>query len=274
VLRRTEGKGSFELLVMDVDLAVSISPLGVMHTLGVQPYAPVAVAGRFITAMTLGSMDNYYDLSAFRPSNESGSGVLVAMHDAFCRHALRIASGWDRAMCDTSSAFHIGTVLANHRGHEQIYRVESAYNGAVLYPLDQIRESGARYSTASTWGSAESGDGDLNEHILFHRALAEKTAPLAAAGAKWLPAMFLNPKWSFHVNPERPPGPTGPEWKKVAARVGANPFPFVELFLIAILIRWPIGAFFLRMFLVGRPRSGGKATAQSKKGEKKSGKSL
>ena len=34
VLSRTAGKGEFQLLVMDVDLAVSISPLGVVHTLG------------------------------------------------------------------------------------------------------------------------------------------------------------------------------------------------------------------------------------------------
>eukprot|EP00310_Coccolithus_braarudii_P026016 CAMPEP_0183337484 /NCGR_PEP_ID=MMETSP0164_2-20130417/5107_1 /TAXON_ID=221442 /ORGANISM="Coccolithus pelagicus ssp braarudi, Strain PLY182g" /LENGTH=477 /DNA_ID=CAMNT_0025507177 /DNA_START=55 /DNA_END=1488 /DNA_ORIENTATION=- len=254
VLARTKGKGDFHMLVMDVDLAVSVSPLGIVHTLGVRPNAPVAAAGRFITAMTLGSIDNYYDLSAFIPSDESGSGPLVALHEAFCSHALRIASGWDRATCDTSSAFHIATVLANHRWYKRIYRVRSAYNGAFLYPLEQIRITGARYSTASTWGSAESGDGDLNEHIKFNMGLQNATAAAIGVDQGFAPGIYLNPQWSFHVSPERPPGPTGPEWKQVAKRIGANPFPFIELVLVGALIRLPIGYVTFRL-LLGRERA-------------------
>ena len=45
VLRITEGDATARLLVMDVDLGVAISPLGVLHTLGVQPKAAVAASG-------------------------------------------------------------------------------------------------------------------------------------------------------------------------------------------------------------------------------------
>ena len=44
------------LLVMDVDLGVSISPLGVLHTLGVRPLAAVAASGRWAKATSIGSL--------------------------------------------------------------------------------------------------------------------------------------------------------------------------------------------------------------------------
>jgi hypothetical protein len=44
------------LLVMDVDLGVSISPLGVLHTLGVRPLAAVAASGRSPKPTSVGSL--------------------------------------------------------------------------------------------------------------------------------------------------------------------------------------------------------------------------
>ena len=44
------------LLVMDVDLGVSISPLGVLHTLGIRPNAAVAASGRSPKPTSVGSL--------------------------------------------------------------------------------------------------------------------------------------------------------------------------------------------------------------------------
>ena len=55
VLRHTTDPRA-HLLVMDVDLGVSISPLGVLHTLGVRPLAAVAASGRSPKPTSVGSL--------------------------------------------------------------------------------------------------------------------------------------------------------------------------------------------------------------------------
>ena len=54
LLHTTDPKA--HLLVMDVDLGVSISPLGVLHTLGVRPLAAVAASGRSPKPTSVGSL--------------------------------------------------------------------------------------------------------------------------------------------------------------------------------------------------------------------------
>ena len=78
------------------------------------------------------------------------------------------------------------------------YGVASAFNGAALYPLEQLRVTGARYDTT------EASQG-VCEHIPFHSQLRHNTT----AGSRFSAQMYVSPKWAFFVSPHRPPGPTG-----------------------------------------------------------------
>lgn len=74
---------------------------------------------------------------------------------------------------------------------EDPYPVSSAFNGAVLYPIARIKNSGARYHAGAA--------GQTCEHIGFNEGLAQKGDPTP----------FVNPKWTMRLVPVRPGGPTG-----------------------------------------------------------------
>jgi hypothetical protein len=75
------------------------------------------------------------------------------------------------------------------RHGNQPYEVTSAFNGLTVYPLDLIRDRGAqaRYDAGV--------DGQRCEHVSFHLSLAK--------------TMYVNPKWTMNLQPERPGGPSG-----------------------------------------------------------------
>lgn len=67
------------------------------------------------------------------------------------------------------------------------YLVDSAFNGAAIYPIDLIRESKAHYD--------EGIDGQRCEHIGFNLSLKRP--------------MYINPKWDMHLHPHLMAGPSG-----------------------------------------------------------------
>ena len=112
------------------------------------------------------------------------------MQKAFCE-LMPAGDRW-RNMCEACSPMQLFMILSandvtNHQ--EQPYEVVSAFNGLTLYPLSLIRDRGdkAKYNAGY--------DGQQCEHVSFHLSLQRP--------------MFVNPKWTMNLRPEKPGGPTG-----------------------------------------------------------------
>jgi hypothetical protein len=234
VLRHTTDPRA-HLLVMDVDLGVSISPLGVLHTLGVRPLAAVAASGRSPKPTSVGSLVMPYDISAFRPDPALFPPRLIELHEAFCRF-VGGSAGFDRATCDFASPVH----GAGLRAIDQYYRkapygVASAFNGATIYPLEQLRLTGVRYDTSET-------SKGLCEHVTFHSQLRASTTVESGFSAQ----MYVNPKWAFLVSPNRPPCPTGIKFiKYVRDQGGAGSLPVVVIAVVGALCEILLGTLVL-----------------------------
>ena len=91
-----------------------------------------------------------YDISAFRPDPALFSPRLIALHDTFCRvtggdSGGGDGAGFDRATCDFASPVHVAAMrAADQSNRDAPYGVASAFNGAALYPLEQLRLTGVR----------------------------------------------------------------------------------------------------------------------------------
>lgn len=174
------------MLVMDLDLQVSISPLGLIHSLGTVPDSAVASTGRQVWPGSLGTLVPPYDFSAFRALETPNNHKLLSLHDRFC--ALMPAGDRWRNQCDAVSPMQLTLVLGQDwLQTDEPYQVKSAFNGATLYPLQLIKETHAKYDSGD--------DGQRCEHIGFNQGLGKP--------------MYVNPKWNFHIAPENPGGPTG-----------------------------------------------------------------
>ncbi|CAB9527684.1 expressed unknown protein [Seminavis robusta] len=183
------------MLVLDIDLGVSLSPFGVLHTLGTRPNNPVASAGRQPWPTAFGSLVTPYDFSAFRPYETKKNARLVELQKAFCE-IMPPGDRW-RNECDALSPIQMIHVLAHDRINSDFVRVGSAFNGAVMYPLKLIRESNAQYDAGD--------DGQRCEHVGFHLSLNKP--------------MYLNHKWDMHLSPTIPGGPNGHRAQRTASRI-------------------------------------------------------
>jgi hypothetical protein len=178
------------MLVMDLDLQVSLSPLGILHTLGtkVSKDFVVASSGRQTWPGGLGTLMPPYDFSAFRMVKTSNNANMLWLHDQFCA-LMPLGDRW-RNQCDAVSPMQLMLVLGRDRLYQdEPYRVASAFNGATLYPLRLVRDKHA----TGKYNAGE--DGQRCEHIGFNLGLND--------------FMYINPKWNFHIAPENPGGPTG-----------------------------------------------------------------
>ena len=178
-----------------------------------------------------------YDISAFRPDPALFSPRLIALHETFCRIAGGgggggDGAGFDRATCDFASPIHVaGMRAADQSNREAPYGVASAFNGAALYPLEQLRLTGVRYDTTD-------GSKGLCEHIPFHSQLRARTTAESGFSAQ----MYVSPKWAFLVSPHRPPGPTGPKFLKfVREQGGEGSLQIVAIAVVGTLCE--VGAF-------------------------------
>lgn len=194
------------MIVTDVDLAVSLSPLGLLHVLGEVPNNPVASSGRQTFPGSLGTLVPPYDFSALRGANTEESKGLQNITDLFC--SLEPPGSRWRNACHAMSPGHMALNLQLDRGTQDIYRVESAFNGAVLYPMKRIRDVGAKYDSGE--------DGQRCEHVGFHLSLRTP--------------MFVDRKWTFHISPSNPGGPTGGRAYRNIVRIMSTPKLFFPVF--------------------------------------------
>ena len=182
------------MIILDVDLGTSLSPLGLLHTLGLDG-APardhvVTSSSSQVWPGTSRTIIPPYDLSAFRPKGTPGDARVRRMHRAFC-DLMPAGDRW-RNMCEAYSPMQLFLIQAaadpaDHRG--RAYEVGSAFNRLALYPLALLRARGAqaRYDAGD--------DGQRCEHVGFHESLGR--------------TMYVDPKWSMNLRPSRPGGPTG-----------------------------------------------------------------
>jgi len=107
-----------------------------------------------------------------------------------------------RNQYDAVSPMQLMMVLSHDRSSsKELYRVDSAFNGCTLYPIQLIRESKAQYDAGD--------DGQRCEHIGFNLSLKKP--------------MYINPKWDFHIKPTKPGGPTGVRALKNVVRIVFTP---------------------------------------------------
>ena len=187
-------KNYSHMLILDVDLGASISPLGLIHTLGLEDGISqtnvVATSSRQVWPGTFGTIIPPYDLSAFRPAPTKRTTKIRQMHKDFCE--LQPEGDRWRNMCEACSPMQLFMIQSaddsTYNGRRP-YEVGSAFNGLTIYPLSLVREKGsqARYDAGI--------DGQRCEHVGFHMSLKD--------------TMYVNPKWTMNLKPSKPGGPTG-----------------------------------------------------------------
>ncbi len=173
-------------LVLDIDLSVSISPLGILHSIGKLPNEAVASSGRQARPGSLGSLAPPYDFSAFVAYESPTNKRLIKLNERFC--ALKPEGYRWRNECRAVSVAQFMMIQGGDKlNNGEPYLVNSAFNGAVLYPIQLLRESKAKYDGGN--------DGQRCEHIGFNLSLNRP--------------MFINPKWDMHLHPHLMGGPSG-----------------------------------------------------------------
>jgi hypothetical protein len=235
ILTKEEYQLYTHMIVLDVDLGISISPLGILHTLGLDngrlatEYV-VASSSKQVWPGTLGAITPPYDFSAFRPKKDESNKRVRVMHKHFCQ-LLPVGDRW-RNLCDASSPMQLFMIqsandVSNHANRP--YEVTSAFNGLTMYPLNLIRNRGveAHYDAGV--------DGQQCEHVSFHLSLAK--------------TMYVNPKWTMNLRPERPGGPSG--WqacKTLFYAICGRPIVVtlmvlskIGLFFVIVSATWVIG---------------------------------
>jgi len=221
------------VMVYDMDLQVSLSPLGILHSLGSMPDIPVVAHGLMPFAASLGSLNFPYDLVSSRPIPTKKNYRLRKLHDVLV--SLAPAGHRWRNLVESVSPFRMMMHLADDRflgnanNHESFYQVESSYNGAVLYPLERIRQVNPRYDIGD--------DGQRCEHVGFNKGL---NMPL-----------FVNRKWNFHLKPSGG-GPTGKRCMMSGNLVTFNPQIGFPIFAFQFIFMFPfvVAVSRITMFLI------------------------
>mgnify|MGYP007080219342 CR=1 FL=1 len=216
------------VMVLDVDLGVPISPLGILHTLGLRPDFVVASSGRQPWPTAFGSLITPYDLNGFREHNEANTMGLEIWHQRFCSIQPLGERWWSE--CDALAPTHLVAILWNDRklSPDDFYRVDSAFNGAVLYPLDLLRKSNATYNKGTSQQRCE--------HVGLHAQLNE------------LKPMYVDKKWDMHLMPNSPGGAAWGRAKKASNRIFTHPkLLFTILFTHAITV----GVYVWATFTIG-----------------------
>lgn len=195
------------ILVLDLDIGVSISPLGVLHSLGLFSNVPVASASRQVWPGSFGTITPPYDFAPFRAVETPQNKPLLEMTQKFCE-ITPPGDRW-RNQCESVSSLHFLLILALDRSGPEPYAVASAFNGATLYPLRAIQSTNAKYDAGS--------DGQRCEHVGFNLCFRDL-------------GFFVNPKWRMHLSPRRPGGPDGKIAMKNIARIIAIPKISLSIF--------------------------------------------
>lgn len=203
------------MLVLDLDLAISLAPLGLLYSLGSKPHAPTITRGLMMVPGALGTLYTPYDFSAFRPIINDDNRYLRSWHDWFCELAPP-GTRW-RNNCDVMSPFNQMHMFALDTEYlSEPFPVASSFHGATIYPLKQIRKTGARYDDGS--------DGQRCEHIGFNfMVIDEELWPDDDKDTlNFENTMYVTPKWTTHLDPTRPGGPTGQRFRNIVLKGGLN----------------------------------------------------
>ena len=202
-------EGYSHMLVTDIDLGISMSPLGIVHALGKHQHHAVVASGRFLLPDGYGRLRVPYDFSAFMPKSIELNNELLSRHEQWCA-VMPPGTRW-RNICDAPSPMMLSEMIRVDRGLDgDFYEVESAFNGAVLYPLDVVKQTHATYDAGE--------DGQRCEHIGFNLGLRK--------------TMYVDRKWNMHLDPKNPGGPTGWRAHNVFQYVGSIPRLIVPLYII------------------------------------------
>ncbi|CAB9500820.1 expressed unknown protein [Seminavis robusta] len=221
------------VLVMDVDLGVPFSPLGILHTLGSKPDHPVACSGHQLWITGYGGLSTPYDLNAFRQYSTPEDEGLEDWTHRLCE-LMPPGERW-RSECDALSPTRVISIMWNDRKRidEDLYRVVSAFNGAALYPVELLRSTGAMYDDGDP---AEGNVGQRCEHVGLNKAVG-KDKP-----------MYVNKKWNFNTSPTDPAGATGARAQKVTNRIMGKPKLFLTIFFIHL---FTVGVFVWATMTIG-----------------------
>lgn len=221
VLNDTKYVDYSHLLVLDIDLSVSISPLGILHSLGVKPEDSIASSGRQARPGSFGSLVPPYDFSAFVPHATDDNKRMIALNKQFC--ALKPEGYRWRNECTAVSVAQFMMIQTGDKlNGGKPYAVDSAFNGAVLYPLKLVRETKAKYDAGN--------DGQRCEHVGFNLSMKRN--------------MYINPKWDMHLHPHLMGGPSGERAIRTVRGIATSPkiipFAFGQNILSIIIFTYCI----------------------------------
>ncbi len=187
-------------LVLDIDLSVSISPLGILHSLGKLPNEAVVSSGRQPRPGSFGSLQPPYDFSAFVAHETALFRRMIKLNERFC--ALKPEGFRWRNECNAVSVAQFTMIqISDNLNDGEPYLVDSAFNGAVLYPIKLIRHAKAKYDAGK--------DGQRCEHIGFNLSLKRP--------------MYVNPKWDMHLHPHLMGGPSGKRAMRTIRDIAKSP---------------------------------------------------
>mmetsp|Transcript_15165 Transcript_15165/g.18466 ORF Transcript_15165/g.18466 Transcript_15165/m.18466 type:complete len:707 (+) Transcript_15165:418-2538(+) len=200
ILEESKYSNFTHFIVLDIDLSVSISPLGIIHTIGKLPHEAVASSGRQPRPGSFGSLQPPYDFSAFVPYETNKNERMIHLNKKFC--SLKPEGYRWRNECTAVSVSHFMMIQSGDKlNYGEPYLVDSAFNGAVVYPIKLVRESQAKYDSGS--------DGQRCEHIGFNLSLKRP--------------MYINPKWDMHLDPHVMGGPSGKRAMRTISGIAKSP---------------------------------------------------
>jgi len=219
------------ILQLDLDIGVSISPLGILHSLGYVQDKSIVSSCRQSWPGGLGTLAPPYDFNAFESLPTKETLRLKSWHEVFCG-IMPPNDRW-QFVCQAATPMKFIQIISLDRANEYPYPVESAYNGAALYPLKLIRETNPKYEAGKY--------GQTCEHVSFHRAMKQP--------------MFVNPKWDMHMSPTHPGGPKGEKAMRFMRHYGSLPAVAITMALqnviplaVLVLSAMTISIFFLCKF--------------------------
>jgi uncharacterized membrane protein len=212
IVAKPEYHNYSHMMQIDLDIGVSLSPLGALHSIGkTQDYAVVASSCRQAWAGGLGTLVPPYDFNAFQPLRTPENEWLFRIHESFC--GLMPPNDKWQFNCVGASAVHFLQIIQLDRANDDLYPVASAYNGATLYPLQLIRKNHPMYDAGEY--------GHRCEHVGFNLSIDKQ--------------VLVNPKWDCHMSPTLPGGPNGERAMKAVKRFASLPQVAIPLFLQTFL---------------------------------------
>jgi hypothetical protein len=173
------------MIAFDMDLAIPISVLGVLHSIGIIPNAPVTCRGIMPWQGSMGTQYVPYDMTAFWDHPKNRNPLFLHAHELMFSTIDKESPMHNTAQA--LSPFFVGGVQAFDTAFvAEPYRVASAFHGATIYPIKRMSKEVNRYDAGPNKQRCE--------HNSFNMSFGTS---------------FINPKWCMRINPVKPGGPKG-----------------------------------------------------------------